>query len=254
MKPLNHPLHRSSQVLRCLWSLGCWFKPCPVGEGGVSSSRSWLRGFLFLKVVTLLLFPHWTALGLILGCPFSIKALVLLLSPQISTKPTTVFLFHLALADALLMLHWMLPIGHKIAICFGVDFNNFLTQDLQILWLKNAFTIFSNHLLDAHLLASLFFLGFVGLEATMVSRWPLQTRNIRTSHWAQLGCSLVWVLVLSELVLVIFSTIQNTQTPPSFFSLDTLSFCLRRVLWLYDLWVHYNIIYHKPQKRRSSFH
>uniref|UniRef100_A0A3B4A4B3 Uncharacterized protein n=1 Tax=Periophthalmus magnuspinnatus TaxID=409849 RepID=A0A3B4A4B3_9GOBI len=244
----------SRQLVRCLWSLGCWFRPCPVGEDGVASSRSWLRGFLFLKMVTLLLFPYWTFLGLILGCPFSIKALVLLSSPQISTKPSTVFLFHLALADVLLLLHWMLIIGHKLAMCFGVDFSNFLTQDLQELWLKNALIIFSNHLLDAHLLASLFFLGFLGLEATLVSRWPLQTRAIRTSHWAQLGCSLIWVLVLSELTFVVFSKIQITQTLPSFFSLDTLSFCLRRVLWLCDLWVHYNIIYNKPRKRRSSFH
>ncbi|XP_072289963.1 uncharacterized protein [Eucyclogobius newberryi] len=248
----NPSLHRSS--LRRLWAAGCWFGPPATAEGGVSTSRSWLRGFLRLKLVTLLLFPRCTVLGLLSGCPFSAKALVLLRSPRVSAKPSTVFLFHLALADALLLLHWTLRLGHNIGLCLGVDVDDFFVRDLRTLWLKKALIVLSNHLLDAHLLASLFFLGFLGLEAILVSRWPLQTRGIRTSHRAQLGCSLVWALVLIELVIVTFSKIPDAQSPPSILSLETLSFCLRRVLWLCDLWLHYNIIYNKPQKRKSSFH
>lgn len=254
MNFLNHSFHRSHQALRTLWDLCCWFWPCPAAEGVASSSRAWLRGFLLLKLVTVLLFPHWTVLGLILGCPCSIKALLLLSSPHISTKPSTVFLYQLALTDGLLLLHWMLKVGHKLALYFGADLGNVLTQDLHMFWLKEALTVISNHLLNAHLLASLLFLGLLGLEATFVLRWPLQTRSIRTSHCARLGCTLVWILVLVELIFVMFSKIQNTPSASSFFPMDTLSFCIRKVLWLCDLWLHYNIIYYKPRKRKSSFH
>ncbi|CAL9707347.1 unnamed protein product [Knipowitschia caucasica] len=249
----NQPLH--VWPLRCLCTVGCWFRACPVLEGGVSSSRSWLRSFLLLKLVTLLLFPHWTLLGLVLGCPFSLKALVLLRSPRVSTKPSTVFLYHLALTDALLILHWTHVFGLRITLYLGLDSNDcVLIQDLHISWLKEVWIIVSNHLLDTHLLASLCFLGFLGLEATLVSRWPLQTRAVRTSQWAQLGCTLVWVLVLLEVLFVMFAKIPRPQSEPSFFTIETLSFCLRRVLWLCDVWLHYNIMNYRPQKRRSSFH
>lgn len=251
------PFNRAHQVLRSLWDLCCWFWPCPAAEGaasGSSSSRSWLRGFLLLKVVTVLLFPHWTVLGLILGLPCSVKALLLLRSPQISTKPSTVLLYQLALSDGLLLLHWGLKIGHKLALYFNINFENFPSSRLCMFWPKDTLTDTYPLLLNAHFLASLLFLAMLGLEATFVSRWPLQTRSIRTSHCARLGCVLVWILVLVELVLV---TLSKTQTAPgvqSFFSMETVSFCVRKVLWLCDLWLHYNIIYNKPRKRKSSFH
>lgn len=249
MNLLNHSCHRSQQLLRSLWDLCRWLWPCPAAEGGVSSSRSWLRGFVLLKMVTVLLFPHRTVLGLVLGCPCSIKASLLLRSPHISTKPSTVLIHQLALTDGLLLLHWALTFGHKLAMYCEINF-----QDLEIFWLNNALTLISSHLLNAHLLASLLFLGLLGLEATFVSRWPLQTRSLRTSHCARLGCTLVWILVLVELIFVVFSKTQSTQSNPCFVHMDTISFCLRKVFWLCDLWLHYNIIYNKPRKRKSSFH
>uniref|UniRef100_A0A8C6ST83 Uncharacterized protein n=1 Tax=Neogobius melanostomus TaxID=47308 RepID=A0A8C6ST83_9GOBI len=176
-------------------------------------------------------------------------ALLLLRSPRISTKPSAVFLYHLALTDGLLLSRWTLTCGHKLALCFDLDLENVLTQDLRACWIKEAWTVACNHLFNAHL-----FLGLLGLEATFVSRWPLQTRSIRTSHCARLGCTLVWILVLVELIFVMFSKTQSDPSSHSFFSMDALSFCLRKVLWLCDLWLHYNILYYKPLKRKSSFH
>lgn len=253
MNLLNLPLHRSHKVLKPLWELWAWCWPGPAAEDDVSTSRDRLRRFLLLKLVTVLFFPHRAGLSLLLGCPFSLKALLLLRSPHISTKPSTVFLWQLALTDGLLLLHWTLNLGHRLTQCLGVGFDNDLIQEL--FWFKEAVSVFCQCLLDAHLLASLLFLGLLGLEATLVSRWPLQTRAIRTSHWAQLGCTLVWALVLFELLIVVYSKLQTSQSLSSLALLSSVvSFCLRRTLWLCDLWLHYNIIYNKPQKRRSSFH
>uniref|UniRef100_A0A3Q3FLQ3 Uncharacterized protein n=1 Tax=Labrus bergylta TaxID=56723 RepID=A0A3Q3FLQ3_9LABR len=171
-----------------------------------------------------------------------LQALLLLHSPHISTKPSTVLLGQLALADGLVLLNWL-----------------------------EAVSVLCQQLLDAHHLASLLLLGLLGLEATLVSRWPQQTRRFRTSHCAQLSCSLVWVLVLLELLVLLHSKVlqdSRTQTDLSplensqtfslgswpFISLPPFSSCLRRTLWLLNLWLHYVFLCGKQQKRRSSFH
>lgn len=133
-------------------------------------------------------------------------------------------------------------------------------------WWREAAKVLCHQLLDAHQLASLLLLGLLGLEATLVSRWPQQTRRFRTSRWAQLSCRLAWMLVLLELTsLLHFKTLQDfrLQTYPSAFhrpgimlppSLPTLSCYLRKMLWLVNSWLHYAIFYGQPQRRKSCYH
>ncbi|XP_036933205.1 uncharacterized protein LOC119007551 [Acanthopagrus latus] len=268
---LTLPTHRSNQVLKSVWEVSSWLWPGSVTAGGLSACRGWLRRFLLLKLVTVLLLPHSAGLPLLVGCMFSLRALLLLRSPRVSTKPSTVLLGQLALTDSLVLLRWLLQLGGTLTWWMkeaGWEIRMGPMKDSG--WWREATDLFCLQLLDAHHLASLLLLGLLGLEAMLVSRWPQQTRRFRTSRWAQLSCSLVWMLMLLELLFMLHlkqesrlhipysSTLQNSQT--SFLglvplpSLSAFSSCLRRTLWLGNLWLHYAVLCSKLQKRKSSFH
>ncbi|KAM3612459.1 uncharacterized protein V6R79_008535 [Siganus canaliculatus] len=171
------PNQRSLQVFWSVWEISsrCW--PASATEDKPSSSRGWLRRFLLLKLATVLLFPHSACLPLLVGCVFSLRVLLLLRSPHISTKPSAVFLAQLALADGLVLMLGILQLGLTL-IPAG--------SGISLGPMKEAVNLLCQQLLDAHHLASLLLLGLLGLEATLVSRWPLQTRRFRTSRWAQM--------------------------------------------------------------------
>lgn len=240
----------------------------------LSASRGWLRRFLLLKLVTVLLFPHGAGVPLLVGCIFSLPALLLLRSSHISTKPSTVFLAQLALSDSLVLLHWALRLGATLAwgmedVIWEVDMS--LMKRGESLWWREAVSVLCQQLLDAHHLISLLLLGLLGLEAALVSRCPLQTRRFRTSHWAQLSCSLVWMLALLELGFSLHSKLLQHSRPQTYSStlqcskilyvgvtsppsVPAFSPCLRQTLWLGNLWLHYVVFHSKPQRRTSSFH
>lgn len=244
----------------------CWPGSAPAGL--LSTSKEWLRRFLLLKLATVLLLPHTAGLPLLVGCAFSLRALLMLRSPHTSTKPSTVLLSRLAITDTLVPLHWMLQLAWWTEdVCCGTKTG--LVREAESAWWRE--DALCQRLLDAHHLASLLLLGLLGLEAMLVSRWPQQTLRFRTSHWAQLGCNLVWTLVLLELLYSLhskrlqdsrpqtsFSTPQTSQSPslglmpPS--SLPAVSSYLRRTLWLLNLWLHYAVLFRRPQKRKSFFH
>ncbi|XP_013865851.1 uncharacterized protein LOC106518946 [Austrofundulus limnaeus] len=234
-------------VWESVWEMSaqCW--PGSVTEGGVHASRGWLRRFVLLKLVTVLLFPHGTGLPMLVSCVFSLRALWLLHSPHVSTKPSTVLLAQLAFTDGLLLLQWALQLG--MALCWWTEGE--AGCEAEVSPVRDTVSAFCQELLDAHHLASLLLLALLGLEATLVSRWPQQTRRFRTSQQAQLCCSLVWMLVLIELA---SKLLQNVRRQTYLSALPGLSLCLRRTLWLVDSWLHYAVLKFKPQRRRSSFH
>ncbi|KAA8588530.1 uncharacterized protein LOC116696505 [Etheostoma spectabile] len=258
---------------KTVWEM-VWSWPGSAPEGVLSASRGWLRLFLLLKLVTVLLFPHTAGLPLLVGCVFSLRALLLLRSPNISTKPSTVLLGRLALTDSLVLLHWMLLPGAPLVWWMeeaGWETKTGLMELGESVWWNKAVSMLCLQLLDAHHLASLLLLGLLGLEATLVSRWPQQTRRFRTSHWAQLSCSLVWTLVLLELLYSLhsqllqksrpqtnFTTLQISQSSPLGLvplpSLPGFSSCLRRTLWLVNLWLHYAVFHSRSKKTKSFFH
>lgn len=223
--------------------------------------------------MTVLLFPNGAGLPLLMCCLFSLRALLFLHSPHTSTKPSTVLLGQLALTDSLVLLHWGLRLGVTLVswLRAGCDVETgLMTEEGSVQW-REAVSVLCQQLLVGHHLASLLLLGLLGLEATLVSRWPQQTRRFRTSHWAQLSCSLVWILVLLELALSLnskllqhprpqtyTSTIQDSHSTPLGLmpppSIPAFSVCLRRTLWLLNVWLHYVVLYSKPQKRQSFFH
>ncbi len=268
-------LCRSNQVYKSVWEIcsRCW--PGSGTEGGLSACKGQLRQFLLLKLVTVLLFPHSAGLPLLVGCMFSLRVLLLLRSPHISTKPSTVFLGQLALTDHLVLLHWMFQLGATLAWWMkkaDCEIEMDPMDETDSCWWRVALNLLCQQLLDAHHLVSLLLLGLLGLEATLVSRWPLQTRRFRTSRWAQLSCSLIWVLVMIELLFSLYLklfqgarpllnyafTLQNTPNSPLGLVrlpfLPAFSSCLRKTLWLVNLWLHYAVLYSKPQKRKSLFH
>ncbi|XP_005460555.1 uncharacterized protein LOC100690875 isoform X2 [Oreochromis niloticus] len=262
-------LNWSHQLLKSIWEISCLCFPGSVTKGVHPASKGWLRRFLLLKLVTVLLFPHGVGLPLLLGCVFSLRALLLLRSPHISTKPSTVLLSQLALSDSLVLLHWALRLGVTLGRWMeevGWKAEVSFMKEGKSVWWREAAKVLCHQLLDAHQLASLLLLGLLGLEATLVSRWPQQTRKFRTSRWAQLSCRLAWMLVLLELTsLLHFKTLQDfrLQMYPSAFhrpgimlppSLPTLSCYLRKMLWLVNSWLHYAIFYGQPQRRKSCYH
>lgn len=240
------------------------------GRGSVGDPRRVLRRFLLLKVMTVLLFPCAGVLPLLVGCVFSLQALRLLHSPHISIKPSNVLLGQLAFTDSLLLLHWGLSLGMQLGLCLEMG----LVAELG---LGKAVCMLCQELLDAHHLASLLLLALLGLEATLVSRWPLQTRRVRTSHFARLACTFVWVLVLLEPLVLQVCWLYQALRPHSgpspgseTGSLDlavdlpactamarplyTVLSYLRGVLWLVNAWIQYEVLYNKPQRKKSCFH
>lgn len=229
-------------------------------EGGVSACRGRLRRFLLLKLATVLLLPAGAQLPLLAGCVSSLRALPLLRSSRVSTKPSTVLLDQLALADGLLLLRWMLQLGVTLLQWTGSG-----SGSVSGLWWTDAVSVLCQQLLDAHQLVSLLLLGMLGLEATLVSHWPQQTRHLRTSRRAQLSCRLVWTSALLELLVSLNSKHQtlsaalanSSSVPlsptPSLPAAD-FSALLRRTLWLVNLWLHYTVLQRKPQRTKEFFH
>ncbi|XP_078810525.1 uncharacterized protein LOC144994933 isoform X2 [Oryzias latipes] len=224
----------------------CW--PASPTEAVLASSRGWLRRFLLLKLITVLLFPHGDGLPPLVGCVFSLRALSLLRSPRISTKPSTVLLAQLALTDCLVLLRWFLQAG----VMFSSAMERKMSRPIGCLAVVR---LLSQQLLESHHLASLLLLGLLGLEAVLVSRWPQQTRRFRTSLWAQLGCRVVWTLVLLEFTLLLhlrlLQTLRHQVYPPT---LPAPSLFLRWMLWMLNSWLLRVFLNNKPQRRRSLSH
>lgn len=255
--------------------MGWWWRQVSLQEGELLTPMGLLRRFLLLKQVTVLLSPRGAALPLLVGCVFSTKALVVLLrSPHISTKPSSVFLGQLALAGLLplpylaLRLAAITPGLATMMEAAGAAAPGGVNQEVAGTWLWCWWWL-AERLLDAHLLASLLLLGLLGLEGVLVSRWPLQTRGLRTAQYAQLSCCLVWLLVLLELLLLLLlvdvgrragaTLTTDTQTDEASVScvelaLPNPSFYLRRALWLGNVWSHYVVIHCRPQRRDHCFH
>ncbi|XP_022607704.1 uncharacterized protein LOC111226697 [Seriola dumerili] len=266
------PIHRSHQLLKSVWEICSWCWLGSVTGGVLLASRRWLCRFLLLKLVMVLLLPHGAGIPLLVGCMLSLRALLLLRSPHISTKPSTVFLGQLALSDSLVLLQWVLRLGATLSWWMeevGCEVEMGLMKKGESVWWRETVSVLCQQLLDAHHLASLLLLGLLGLEATLVSRWPQQTRNFRTSHWAQLTCSLVWILVLLDLLLSLHSKILHNSRPQTNSSklhdsqtsygglgppppLPVFSPCLRRILWLVNLWLQYAVLQCKARRRKSS--
>ncbi|KAG7278099.1 hypothetical protein CRUP_029044 [Coryphaenoides rupestris] len=273
---------RSNPSLKSVCDMGWWWRQVSLQDGELLTPMGLLRRFLLLKQVTVLLSPRGAALPLLVGCVFSTKALVVLLrSPHISTKPSSVFLGQLALAGLLPLPYLALRLAATtpglatmMEATGAAPAPGGVNQDVAGTWVwcwwwwsdvVPACSL-AERLLDAHLLASLLLLGLLGLEGVLVSRWPLQTRRLRTAQYAQLSCCLVWLLVLLELLVVAVvgrragaTLTTDTQTDEASVScvevaLPNYSVYLRRALWLGNVWSHYVVIHCRPQRRDHCFH
>ncbi|XP_018592757.1 uncharacterized protein LOC108925380 [Scleropages formosus] len=205
--------------------------------------RSTLRRYLLLKYVQVLLLPQGNKLLLALGALASLRAALLLSSPRVSSKASSVLLGQLAAADGLLLLHWSLG-------ALGGLLGN-LTEGL----------------LDTHHLVSLLFLSCLSLEALLVMRHAEQSRRLRTVRCARLASAAVWALGLGELLALRAAEHRDTlglwvPLAAPLFSicmvvaplLATLSHCLKGALWLANTWIYYTLFCKNPPRRKSSFH
>ncbi|KAJ3587784.1 hypothetical protein NHX12_011380 [Muraenolepis orangiensis] len=263
------PTQRSNHSWESVSGAGSWCWQVFFQEGVLLTPMGILRRFLLLKQVTVLLSPHGAALPLLVGCVSSAKALVLLRSPRISTKPSSVFLGQLALAGLLPFPYLALRLATTtLGLAMTEATPGEVDQGIPGAWVGwwsgTVPCMLAERLLDTHLLASLLLLGLLGLEGALVSRWPLQTRRLRTAQYAQLSCCLVWLLVLLELLVVAVDVGWMAGVKPDIYQTDSVSYAplalpnssiyLRRTLWLGNVWLHYFVIYCRPPRRASCFH
>lgn len=232
---------------------------------GSATPRGALRRFLLLKYVQTLLLPLGNELLLAVGALASLHTLLLLSSPRLSRKSSTVLLGQLAWADGLLLLRWSLGLESGLRVgkswlCLGGGVE-------AMTWTKEG-------LLDAHHLASLLLLSCVSLEALLVSHWAAESRHVRTVRRARHGSALIWTGVVLQLAVQlvghgaqvgepevdgrlnadvdsrVFMQICVTLAP----LLYTVKQGLLALLWLMNTWVLFTVFYRKPQKGKSCYH
>ncbi|KAJ8394380.1 hypothetical protein AAFF_G00045910 [Aldrovandia affinis] len=211
--------------------------------------RSGLKRYLMLKYLQALALPLANELLVALGALASLYTAMLLCSPRVSRKASTVLLGQLAWADGLAVAHWGLG-----ALGWAVDE-------------PGALATLGSGLLSSNQHASLLFLSCLSLEAVLVTRRPVESRRLRTVHGARLASRLVWAAVLAELLVLQAAEHSRALDPQGPFLgsalrgcllaaplLRAFSHCLRGALWLANTWVYYTLFFHAPPRRKSCFH
>uniref|UniRef100_A0A3B1JIA7 G-protein coupled receptors family 1 profile domain-containing protein n=1 Tax=Astyanax mexicanus TaxID=7994 RepID=A0A3B1JIA7_ASTMX len=217
---------------------------------GWPDPHSSMRHFVLLKYLQVLMFPLKNVPLMGIGALASLYTALLLSSPRVSRKSSSVLLGQLAQADGLLLLHWGLG---ALRPALGVP--------------EKALEGLEHGLLASHRLASLLLLGCVSLEAVLVCRRPAETRSLRTVRCARLACAAVWAAVALEFVVLQVSeyefalrsrgglirllTLICTFITPFF---KAVFFYVRLALWLANTWIFYTVFCTKPQKEKSCFH
>lgn len=232
---------------------------------GSKAPRCTLRRFLLLKYIQTLLLPLGNELLLAAGALASLHTLLVLTSPCLSRKASTVLLGQLAWADGLLLLRWGLDLESGLGLgkvwlsLSGVEATP---------WLKSG-------LLEAHHLSSLLLLSCVSLEALLVSRWAEESRHLRTVQGARLASALIWTGVALQLAVQLVGHCAQTSKAEGGSESDMaggsvrvlMQVCatmaplthllmrgLQALLWLANTWVLYQVFYRKSQKGKSCFH
>ena len=211
--------------------------------------RGALKRYLLLKYLQVLLLPGRNEALVTLGALASLHTAVLLRSPRVSRKASTVLLGQLAWADGLAVARWGLG-----ALGWAVEDCGALAE------LGSGLSISHHH-------ASLLFLSCLSLEALLVTRRPVESRRLRTVRSARLACALVWTAVTAELLVLqaaghgqdlhlhgplLGLVLRGCLRIAPF--LCVFSHCLRGALWLANAGVYYTLFYRTPQRRKSCFH
>ncbi|KAJ8338340.1 hypothetical protein SKAU_G00373060 [Synaphobranchus kaupii] len=211
--------------------------------------RARLKRYLLLKYLQVLVLPLGNELLVTLGALASLYTAMLLRSPRVSHKASTVLLGQLAWADSLVVAHW------------GLGVLGWTLEE------RVALAKLGSGLLSSNQHASLLFLSCLSLEALLVTWRPVESRRLRTVRSARLASTLVWAAVIAEL-LVLQASVHGQDLHPHGPLLGLMlrgclliapflhafSLCLSGVLWLANAWVYYTVFYHTPQRRKSCFH
>ncbi|XP_064184400.1 type-1 angiotensin II receptor-like [Anguilla rostrata] len=219
--------------------------------GAVSRDpRGGLKRYLLLKYLQVLVLPLGNEVLLTLGALASLYTAVLLLcSPHVSRKASTVLLSQLPWADGL------------VVACWGLGALGWAVED------RGALAKLGSKLLSANQHASLLFLSCLSLEALLVTWRPVESRRLRTVRGARLACTLVWTAVMVELLVLQAAEHAQDLYPQGPLLglvlrgclliapfLRVFSHCLRGALWLGNAWVYYTLFTYSPQHRKSHFH
>ncbi|XP_061093005.1 uncharacterized protein LOC133125251 [Conger conger] len=211
--------------------------------------RAGLKSYLLLKYLQVLVLPGGNEALVTLGALASLYTAVLLRSPRVSRKASTVLLGQLAWADGLVAARW------------GLGMLGWAVED------RGALAKLGSGLSISHQHASLLFLSYLSLEALLVTWWPGESRRLRTVHSARLACALVWTAVMVELLVLQAAGLGQDLLPQGLLLglvhqgclriapfICVFSHCLRGALWLANAGVYYTLFHCTPQRRKSCFH
>ncbi|XP_015207055.2 type-1 angiotensin II receptor-like [Lepisosteus oculatus] len=205
-----------------------------------------LKRYLLLKYLQVLVLPSGNGLVSTLGLLGSLYAGLLLRSPCVSRKASTVLLSQLAWADGLVLLHRGLGVlqGQAGGPLEGLR----------------------RGLLTANEHASVLLLSCLSLEAFLVILRPVESRALRTAHSAQLACTAIWAAVLGELATLQAAGSGFHGDEGSVLSL-VLQICLQVApllrllsrglggfLWLSNAYIYYALYNHSHLRRKGNFH
>lgn len=142
------------------------------------------RRYLAFKYIQYLVLPSTNIIVTLLGLFASLYVTLILMSPSVSRKSTTVFICNMTQAD-------MLVVGSIFsAMIQHVIKNNILLSSFQST-LRQNFQIANIHI-------SSLLLSCVSLEAFLITFLPAETRHIRTFRSARVVSKIIWITVITE--------------------------------------------------------
>ncbi|XP_006002265.1 C-X-C chemokine receptor type 4-B-like [Latimeria chalumnae] len=207
-----------------------------------------LRRYLMVKYIQYLVLPSSNLTVSLLGALGSLYAAVILSSPHISRKSTTMFISHIVKADGMCLLRFLLELLRHAGCMWGGSFVTGLLHNFQTL--------------NIHV--SCLLLSFISLEAFLITLFPAESQHIRTVKHAKLTCKLVWLAVLIE-CLIFQAEFLRDSILSSGWNLELLQYCLRAAsllrafayslglfLRILNVWFYYKIFFNRAEGRSLS--
>ncbi|KAG2464451.1 G-protein coupled receptor 183-A-like [Polypterus senegalus] len=225
------------------------FSPIELSTMPEPDHRSALRRFLLMKYIQFLVLPSSHFLVSVLGMFGSLYIAMVLRSPSISRKCTTVFISNLVKADLFVLL--------KVALGLLSGVSNFRE------------TLCCN-LMTANQHSGCLLISCLSLEVLLISIFPIESRQLRTVRRARQASAIIWVVVLGEFMVLqaaesfqlfkhelgesynmLVLLFQNLVWAVPF--LQTISLSLGILLWIGNVFVYCVVYSRAPVKKQWNF-
>uniref|UniRef100_A0A8C8RLB7 G-protein coupled receptors family 1 profile domain-containing protein n=1 Tax=Pelusios castaneus TaxID=367368 RepID=A0A8C8RLB7_9SAUR len=209
-----------------------------------------LRRYLVLKYIQYLVLPSSNTLITFLGLLGSLYATLILKSPSISYKSTSVFISHIAKADILVF----------VSTAFMM-----IMEPLDVKIISAAFTTaLLQNALTANTHISCLLLSCITCEALLITIFPIESRHIRTVKYARLTSNMIWIIIIAECTIFQLGEFQKPDIvsfglkSPYILLLDfcyraasllrSLSYSIGLLLRVINVYIYYKIFFNMSNK------